>query len=77
MGFLPLHWCGRGIGVFLDEPGFLRDHVWDATNDGIGDTELLIDQLIGFSLVSGERQEPHHSSTTNTSLQSQSFIYFN
>lgn len=60
-GFLPLCWCGWGICVFLYESGFLRDHVGDATNDGIGDTKLLVDQLIGFSLVPEEGQEKQNS----------------
>lgn len=49
---LLLCWCGRGVGVFLDESGLLRDHVGDAVNDGVGDAELLIDQLVGLRLVS-------------------------
>lgn len=55
--FLLVLWCGRGIRVFLYESGFLRNHVGDAANDGIGDTKLLIDQLIGFSIIPGEGQD--------------------
>ncbi len=62
-------WCGRGIWVLLYEPGFLRDHVGDATDDGIGDTKLLVYQLIGVSVVPGEGQEQHNVSMVHTVVQ--------
>lgn len=56
MEILALCRCGCCICVFVYESGFLRDHVGDATDDGIGDSKLVIDQLIGFSLIPGEGQ---------------------
>lgn len=77
--FLVLRWCGRGVCVFLYEPGFLRDHVGDAANDGVGDTKLLVDQLIGLSLVPGEGREQHDSSTPLSiivrCLQNEPFLF--
>ncbi len=68
MSFLPLRWCARGICVFLYEPGFLRDHVGDAANDGVGDTKLLVDQLIGLGLVPGRGREQQNSSSSPSSI---------
>lgn len=62
MQLLLLCRCGC-IRVFLDESGLLRDHVRDATNDRIGDAKLVVDQLIGVSLIPGERREQRHFCT--------------
>lgn len=53
--FLLLFRCVCSVGVFLYEPGVLGDHVRDAVNDGISDAELLLDQLVGRSIIPGGR----------------------
>lgn len=45
---LLLRWCLR---LFLQQSRFLGDHVGNAVCDGVGDAELLVDQLVGFGLI--------------------------
>lgn len=58
------------------ESGFLRDHVGDAINDGISNAKLLVDQLIGFSLVPGEGKKKRNFSMMKTVVTDKSYFVF-
>lgn len=51
MEALSLCWCCWNVCVFLYQSGFLRDHVGDAIDNGISDSKIFIDQLIGIGIV--------------------------
>lgn len=57
--FVSLSW-GQWL-IFPYEPGVLRDHIGDAIDDGVGDAELLVDQLVGVRIVPGKGGRDKHA----------------
>lgn len=44
-------------GLLPSGPGSLRDHVWDAVDDGVRNAQLLVNELVGSFLVPGRASQ--------------------